>query len=138
VLLDPADAVLLVRYEDSRPGRPPSFWAAPGGALEAGETHLAAATRELQEETGLEGRVERELWKRSFDIDYGFGPVHQVEQYFLGRVDTVRPEVINSSPEAIREHRWWTVGELQTTQEVVFPDGLAEALATIIAAGDAA
>jgi len=46
----------------------------------------------------------------------------------------------NSSPEAICEHRWWSLAELETTPDVVFPEGLAAALASIpiMADGDAA
>src|SRR5438034_3428388 len=69
VLLDANGSILLVRYRDERPGRPSSYWAAPGGALEQSETHRAAAARELREETGLNADIGAELWQRSFDVD---------------------------------------------------------------------
>ncbi|MDQ0510394.1 NUDIX hydrolase [Ancylobacter amanitiformis] len=45
-----ADAVLLVRRAN-----PPDqgLWGFPGGRMERGESHLAAALRELDEETGI-------------------------------------------------------------------------------------
>ena len=140
VLIDANGTVLLVRYDDGRTARPKSYWATPGGALEQGETHRTAAARELREETGLDAEIGRELWQRSFSADLGQGPMDQVECYFLARVAGVSPSVANSSPEAIREHRWWPLAELAATREVIFPEGLAASLTIITAAssGDAA
>ena len=132
VVLDANGSVLLVRYTDSRPGRPSSYWVTPGGALEHGETHRAAAARELREETGLEGEIGQELWERAFHADYGYGSVHQVERYFLVKVDAVSPWVANSSPEPIREHRWWPLAELDTTREIIFPEELATSVLKIL------
>jgi 8-oxo-dGTP pyrophosphatase MutT (NUDIX family) len=49
------DAILLIRHK--RLGT----WLPVGGEIEAGETPLEAARRELYEETGLEGRFPRGL-----------------------------------------------------------------------------
>ena len=46
--LDAAGRVLLLCHVDKR-----RAWIAPGGAVEAGESLLATAVRELAEETGL-------------------------------------------------------------------------------------
>lgn len=135
VVLDTTGAILLVRYEDSRPGGLVSYWVPPGGALEQDETHRAAAARELREETGLGCKIGRELFERTLDVDFGAGPVHQVEKYFLVRVGAVAPRVANSSSEAIREHRWWPLVELERTQEVVYPEGIAAVLRNIVGEG---
>lgn len=47
---DEKGAVLLMKWRDSVSGR--LFWEPPGGGIEEGESALAAAQRELLEETG--------------------------------------------------------------------------------------
>jgi ADP-ribose pyrophosphatase YjhB (NUDIX family) len=54
IALDAADRMLLSRVD--RPGR---GWSVPGGHLDAGETPVVAAARELAEEGGLELPPER-------------------------------------------------------------------------------
>lgn len=124
IILDPREAVLLVRYEENGS----SYWVPPGGALDPGEDHVAAAIRELAEETGLSAAIGDELWERRFDLVLASETVDQIERNFLVRVDTAAPFVSNSSPESIVEHRWWDRDELARSNETIYPEHLAEEL----------
>lgn len=60
ILLDTESRVLLFRIEDATVFRADelpaeTYWITPGGSLESGEDHAAAALRELWEETGMTG-----------------------------------------------------------------------------------
>jgi ADP-ribose pyrophosphatase YjhB (NUDIX family) len=121
VLLDAEDSVLMVRYDASLAEGVP-FWVPPGGALEGGESHRDAGHRELLEETGLNEEIGRQLWERSFSFDLGGRRVHQEERYFLARTAGSAPSVSNTSPEDIKEHRWWTLADLMQTEETIYPE----------------
>jgi 8-oxo-dGTP pyrophosphatase MutT (NUDIX family) len=134
--IDPAGRVLLFRYDDPPPKGP--HWATPGGGVEAGEDVYAAACRELAEETGwadvpvAPGEVHQEQTVQWAWVSGLRRICRQHDHYFVGRVALdERPlgEVAAMHvSDGIHEARWWTLTELDATDEAVYPIGLTELL----------
>ena len=137
ILLDQAQNVLLVRYEDPEPmdpsgDDPVEYWVPPGGALNHGEDYQSAAIRELAEETGLIVELGPWLWERKHRLRFMGKLISQWERFYLARVKAQTPSVSNQSPEAIREHRWWSLSDLQASSEKFFPEGFVTLVEPII------
>jgi 8-oxo-dGTP pyrophosphatase MutT (NUDIX family) len=138
ILLDPENRVLLMRYDDGPPNG--SHWTTPGGGLNSGEDYPAAALRELAEETGWHDVVLRgEALRRELDMQYAGRMVRQRERLYLARTDQPRREISGvdamHSADGIAAWRWWTLAELDTTNEVVWPSGLADVIRKVLAGG---
>lgn len=92
--------VLLV--ERAKP--PKGIWAFPGGHVELGETLEQAATRELQEETGMSARFRGLLGL--YDVirrdDTGLVTVHYVIACYLGEAGPEQPVAASDAADA----RW--------------------------------
>ena len=138
VLLDPDNRLLLMRGRLPSEPDGPSFWFTVGGGLEPGESLFEGAAREVREETGL--------------MDVALGPVIWRDEIVLpdpdGRPQLLRQEYIlarTGGGELSRagwrqlEHdfvddlRWWTLAELRQTGERLYPEGLAELMADVLA-----
>jgi mutator protein MutT len=102
------ERILLVRR-----GRGPAagLWSVPGGRVESGETLLEAVLRELLEETGLEGVVDRFVgWVERIGDDPR--PYHFVILDFL--VTLLDAESTPQSGDDAAEARWVAFGDLAT------------------------
>ncbi|WP_427895516.1 GNAT family N-acetyltransferase [Kribbella sp. GL6] len=114
VIVDPADRVLLVRFEFADG----PVWATPGGGLEAGETVLEGLRRELIEEVGLEDFADPpHLWHEEHVAEgHAAGYDGVLNDYFLIRTDHFEPSGSLTAAELRDENvhamRWWTAGEL--------------------------
>jgi ADP-ribose pyrophosphatase YjhB (NUDIX family) len=128
ILLDPDDRVLLLRYDQPPPnGR---HWATPGGGAADSEDYHAAAARELTEETGWSDiELIGEVFRCDYDMDHAGQMVHQVERLYLARTDRREREISGvaamHAADGIAAWRWWTLDELESTDEDIWPAGLA-------------
>ncbi|WAL74936.1 NUDIX domain-containing protein [Kitasatospora sp. YST-16] len=138
LLLDHRDRLLLLCARDPRPagGR---WWFTVGGGVDEGEDALAAAVRELREETSLDLPAERlgpVVWTRRTDFTFDGRPFRQWEEYRLLRLTPAETAAVRVDPvEARFGHHWWTVRELATTDATVRPHDLAAHLTTLLREG---
>jgi len=137
VLLDPADRILLVRFEF--PAR--TVWATPGGGIEPDETAEDALRRELSEEAGLTYfELGPMIWTRLHIVPFIGGQWDgQREQYHLVRVPAFEPEPRLTWEELNREYvfelRWWTVQELEEAGMTFAPRRLPELVRELLLHG---
>lgn len=136
VVLDELGRVLLLRFE--RSSRPGEFgWCTPGGGLNPDESFEDAARRELWEETGLRDvELGPCVWTRDLVFEIFGEPVRSDERYFLVRVPGNEVDVSNMEElerGLHRGHRWWSAEELVATDELVFPEVMAELLRPLAA-----
>ncbi|CAH1660713.1 NUDIX domain-containing protein [Hyphomicrobiales bacterium] len=140
LLLDQSGCVLLFKFvHRSGPLAGRSYWATPGGAVEEGETFEEAALRELEEETGLiRDEIGPEVGRRSFELQLVDGEtVWAEERFYVLRIARTAISDCGWSAierEVMAEHHWWSVEEIQTTSEIIFPDDLLDLLETAVAA----
>jgi 8-oxo-dGTP pyrophosphatase MutT (NUDIX family) len=124
---------LMLTHFDPEVGLPPR-WITPGGGIDAGESPIEAAIRELREETGIAVSQEalgETLGQISGRWDWGDGQNHHTytDHFYTLVVDDF---VLDSSGwtederRDVLDYRWWSLAELMETGEQIAPHGLTE------------
>lgn len=137
LLIDPDDRLLLLRFLVSETGY--SWWAAPGGGIDRGETPEQAARREVFEETGLRDfQLGPCVWVREHLFSWRGERWRQQERIFMARVapfELSQAGFLEHEVEMMREHRWWSAPEIQASAERFAPPQLGGLLAELLRDG---
>jgi 8-oxo-dGTP pyrophosphatase MutT (NUDIX family) len=126
ILRDAAGRVLLIRFV--LPNM--TFWATPGGGAETGETMLEAAHRELHEELGIAVALEGPVHTATGVFEFEGELIENHDTFFTGCYDGT-PGLTGSiaaESASLQDVRWWTLEEMETTTEDIFPRDLTAAI----------
>ncbi|MGH3713539.1 MAG: NUDIX hydrolase [Micromonosporaceae bacterium] len=141
LLVNAAGRVLLLRGSDpARPGV--RYWFTVGGGLDAGETPAEGAARELYEETGLSVPVTalgERVWHEVAEFPFDGLWYRQEQEFFLVRVgewQVSQDGWCDLERRTVDAVRWWSVPELETTDETYYPVELPVLLRRLLAGGE--
>ena len=126
ILRDASGRVLLIRFV--LPNM--TFWATPGGGVEPGETALEAAHRELHEELGIAVALKGPVHHAVGIFEFEGVLIENSDTFFTGRYEG-NPRLtgtIAAESASLQEVRWWTLDEMDSTAEDIFPRDLAQAI----------
>jgi ADP-ribose pyrophosphatase YjhB (NUDIX family) len=109
-----------------------SVWVTPGGSIEAGESAVDAARRELQEEAAIEGvDFGPCVWTRENRFVHDGTTYVADEQVFVAWASgSPEPRAAgkDADGELVIDARWWTADELDASHEERSPEQLARLL----------
>jgi ADP-ribose pyrophosphatase YjhB (NUDIX family) len=128
MVFDGVGRVLLIRCVVMRRDGEFVFWLTPGGEIEAGETPMEAAARELRDELGLEVEVVGPVYTDTNQFEHQGEMRDNVDFVFTVRCAADAPRLCGKTADEIeimKEIRWWTAEEIEGSRERIFPVGLA-------------
>jgi 8-oxo-dGTP pyrophosphatase MutT (NUDIX family) len=132
VVLDVDERVLLFQIREPKHPEQGTVWELPGGGIDPGETYVQAAVRELVEEAGIvvEPRdVGPPTWHRQVTFQHAGERRIQDEVVVAIRLEDREPvvDVAQQLPDELDTYlgaRWWSVAEVEASQERFFPGHL--------------
>ena len=136
VVLDREDHVLLLHIREPLHPEVGMVWELPGGGIDADETYVDAALRELREEAGMVARtadIGHPNWRRWVTFKHAGTRRLQHEVIVTVRLDDVHP-IVNEAQQLPDEldtflgARWWTVAEIESSPERFYPGRLPDYL----------
>jgi len=126
LVIDAGGRVLLLHgFDPARPDEP--YWFTIGGGAEPGETNAQAAARELREEAGICAQADElgePVWHEVTDFSFDRTSYRQEQDFFelrIGSAVVLTTGLDDEEAAVIDGHRWWTVGELESTGESFYP-----------------
>jgi len=144
ILLNETDDLLLMRIDDPQTRgvgedyRGP-FWCMIGGQIEAGESVLEAAARELFEETGI---AEEDVnfgpivWFGECDLILYGTPTHIKQQFIVARTKKKTLSPANLTPgeaKRVKQLAYFSLHDIINSDEIIYPVLLPAYLPGIIA-----
>jgi 8-oxo-dGTP pyrophosphatase MutT (NUDIX family) len=138
LVVDQDERVLLIRGFDPAQDVAP-WWFTPGGGIDEGESELEAAHRELWEETGYQGaELFGPVWFRTVEFWFLEEWFVQDEVFFLTRVQNFEPVFTGWTEierKAMLDAKWWSLDELVSTDEMIYPHALGSELRRMLREG---
>ena len=129
---DPTGRTLLFQGCDPLDASIGTWWFAPGGGLEGGESDEAAAIREVLEETGQRiADLGPAVATTRSHFSFMNRSIHQESVYFTKATepfDVDRSGWTDGERRSILDVRWWTMEELRSTDAIVWPENIVELL----------
>lgn len=136
LLIDPGQRVLL--FCDRDPGVDGvTWWITPGGGIDADESEIAAAVREVAEETGLQldlAALIGPIATRRVRHGYSDVVIDQHDTFFAAHVDAFSVDTSGHTEEekiTMTSSRWWSLDELATTEDTVWPAELLQLVVSV-------
>lgn len=141
VVRDSGGRILLLRTRDVTEPELGEWWELPGGGIDAGESYLDAALRELREETGILARpdqVGRPIWRRTATFRYRQARRLQHEVVVEVALEGAGAAIdetgrLDYEKEDYTDFHWWSAAEIQAHPGRFYPGRLPALLSAFLA-----